>query len=131
LKLVWEALTKGAKKPFTERLERAIEFGGNAVGGAEFQVGAPFGAVAPDVHRGEAGAHGEVDVLRLAAVDFDEGLEEGRGVRFFVDADGETGLVGVVDYGVGDAVVAADAGEAGEDVVERFCVDGPTDKISQ
>src|SRR5260221_28271 len=61
----------GSEKPAAEWPEGAVEFGGDAVGGAEFQVGAPFGTIAPDVHRGEAGAHGEVDVLRGAANYFD------------------------------------------------------------
>src|SRR6202795_1189605 len=48
----------GGEKPFSQRLEGAIEFGGDSVGGAKFQIGAPLGAVAQDVHRGDARAHG-------------------------------------------------------------------------
>src|SRR5260221_7287724 len=61
----------GSEKPEAEGPEGAVEFGGDAVGGAEFQVGAPFGTIAPDVHRGEAGGHGEMVVLRGAANYFD------------------------------------------------------------
>ncbi len=121
----------GCEEPFPERPKGTVEFGGDAVSCAELQVGAPFGAVAPDVHRGDASAHGEVDVLRFAAVDFDEGLEERGRVGFFVDADGETALAAVGDDGIGDAVVTADAGEAREDVVERFRVQWLADKIPE
>jgi len=46
-----------------------------------------------------------------------EGRKKGRGIVFFVDADGEAALGAVVDDGVGDAVVAPDAGEARADVI--------------
>src|SRR5271154_6435118 len=51
------------KKPFAERIKRAIEFAGYAVGIAESEVGSPFGPVAGDIHEGQAAGLGEGYVL--------------------------------------------------------------------
>src|SRR6267154_3063154 len=98
------------EKPAALGAKRAKQFRLDAIGVADERIGAPFGAEAGDVHEGEARAHGEIDVAALRAVDFEGGLEHGRGVIFLYDLDEQPGLAVFLDKAVASGIVAAHAG---------------------
>src|SRR5215469_5807128 len=116
-------------EPLSKRSEGAIELGLDPVGLAELQIGAPFGTVAPDVHGGDTRRQSEVDVLRLAAVNLYRRQQEGRSISLFMDANQQTCLAIVVYHVVGDAVIAPNAGKAGQQIVECFRIQRLPDEL--
>ena len=71
-----------------------------------------------DVHEGEARAESEGDIVGFRAIHGKGRLHEWGRVGFFVHANEQTILAIFVDHTVGDAVVAAESGEASEIFIE-------------
>src|SRR5579863_3811696 len=107
------------KKPPARRTEWTVEFGGEAVGISEEEVGAPLGAITGDVEKCESRGFGEGDVFALGAVDLEAGLQSGRAEDLFVQDDDEhlSAVVARFDA-VAGSVELADAGESRQELIE-------------
>src|SRR5208283_2525753 len=108
----------GSEEPAAEGEEGPVKLRGDAVGAAELQIGAPFGALPSDVHEGKARAEGEGDVIGLRTIHRKGRLHERGRIGFFVHANQQPILAIFVKNAVGDAVIAPESGEAREILIE-------------